>query len=189
MDGVPSTSERNKGRRYGFSCLTCRRRKIKCDGKKPACINCSKSKETCVYKESSVIVGNLSERLRHSQARVLELEHHIKELAVADSESRDIRLAALVSDIDKAQGVSSPESPGVFRSQEPPTSDFVRYDGGAEFSVDEDGKVRLSVLFWIFTDSAISNNTLVLLQDFIQSQSKVIRRERTLRQTDWKPLK
>lgn len=143
MDGVPSVSERNRGRRYGFSCLTCRRRKIKCDGKKPACISCSKSRETCVYKENPAFVGHLSERLRRSQARVRELEHHIKDLVTADSESRDIRLAALVSDVDQVQDVSSPESPPFSRSQEPSTGDFVHYDGGAEFSVDEDGKVKI----------------------------------------------
>lgn len=142
MNGAPSLSERSRSRRYGFSCLICRRRKIKCDGKKPACINCSKSKETCVYKDNSAFVGHLSERLRRSQARLRELEFHIKDLVTVDSGSRDIRLAALVSDLDQGQEMSSPESPPFSNYQEPSTSDFVRYDGGAEFSVDEDGKVK-----------------------------------------------
>lgn len=37
-------------RRYGFSCTNCRRKKIRCNGEKPVCKNCSgRLRSTCFY--------------------------------------------------------------------------------------------------------------------------------------------
>lgn len=53
----PSAEIRRKRqvrRRTRTGCLTCRRRRIKCDERKPACFNCEKSRKQCAgYEESS----------------------------------------------------------------------------------------------------------------------------------------
>ncbi|KAG4261404.1 hypothetical protein FPRO03_11955 [Fusarium proliferatum] len=44
--------ERNVAKRSGIiksACLECRKRKAKCNGQKPICVNCSKYDRTCVY--------------------------------------------------------------------------------------------------------------------------------------------
>lgn len=37
--------------RTSYSCITCRRRKVKCDKTRPICGGCQKAKETCVYND------------------------------------------------------------------------------------------------------------------------------------------
>lgn len=40
------------GRRYGFACSNCRRRKARCDGALPTCQKCVSLAEPCVYDKS-----------------------------------------------------------------------------------------------------------------------------------------
>ncbi|KAJ5239420.1 hypothetical protein N7468_004039 [Penicillium chermesinum] len=87
-------------RRYGFACLMCRRRKIKCDGKKPNCANCIKAKEICSYKESPSYNAHLVHQLQRSKRRIDELEGQLRDLAGLDSEERDRRLAEISRDFD-----------------------------------------------------------------------------------------
>ncbi|UKZ61382.1 uncharacterized protein TrAtP1_002647 [Trichoderma atroviride] len=44
-----SSPPRSQGRRYGFACANCRRRKAKCDGSFPVCKKCVTAHETCSY--------------------------------------------------------------------------------------------------------------------------------------------
>lgn len=48
-----TTSEKRQitRNRTSYSCLTCRRRKVKCDKTRPICGGCQKAKETCVYND------------------------------------------------------------------------------------------------------------------------------------------
>lgn len=155
------SSVRTKGRKYGFACLICRRRKIKCDGRKPTCINCARSKETCSYKEHTAFTIRLGEELQTERARVHELESHIKELADLDNSARDRRLEELLAQLklnrpqqDNGQPASSPASPSVFGSADGQAAvDDVCYDGGAQFSVDNDGKV-LKVQFCLLRSAS-----------------------------------
>ncbi|KAK9235249.1 hypothetical protein V1525DRAFT_281368 [Lipomyces kononenkoae] len=39
--------------RVRSGCITCRRRKVKCDEQRPHCYNCTRLKRTCIYEESS----------------------------------------------------------------------------------------------------------------------------------------
>ncbi|KAJ5820368.1 hypothetical protein N7474_005959 [Penicillium riverlandense] len=95
-----SKSQQAATRRYGFACLICRRRKIKCDGKKPNCANCVKAKEICNYKESSSYNAHLVHQAQQSKKRAEDLEAQLRDLASLSPESRDHRLTEIVRDLD-----------------------------------------------------------------------------------------
>lgn len=44
----PPQMKREIKRRTRTGCLTCRKRRIKCDERKPYCLNCEKSKKVCL---------------------------------------------------------------------------------------------------------------------------------------------
>lgn len=148
---------RSKGRKYGFSCLVCRRRKVKCDGRRPTCINCARLKETCSYKEKSVYTSHLSGELCSAQARVQELQRQIRELAALDSAARDRRLVDLVSQLDlneREQGGIRLGTEEVYPStiggtEEIPMSERDSYDESAEFSVDTEGRVSQAIALYL----------------------------------------
>lgn len=146
-------TRRGKGRKYGFACLACRRRKIKCDGRKPTCVNCARCKKTCTYQGNPAFVAHLGDELRKHQTRVQELENWIRELAGADAATRDRRLAEIVPQLDRLDGdeehsTLSPDSPIVaIGAAEKQNGDDISYDGGAQFSIDQDGRVGLFALF------------------------------------------
>lgn len=52
-------------RRTRTGCLTCRKRRIKCDERKPHCYNCERSKKLCLGYEV-VLLGNKRRNLDHS---------------------------------------------------------------------------------------------------------------------------
>ncbi|KAL4881368.1 fungal-specific transcription factor domain-containing protein [Aspergillus karnatakaensis] len=142
------TPSRSKARKYGFACLQCRRRKVKCDGRRPTCVNCSRSKETCHYKDHSVFVARLTEDLQVCKTRLQELESQIEEIATLDPASRDHRLAELVSQLrqrrqdEQEQPIPSAEecSPTIVDHERQVLSGDVSYDGAAHFSLDVDGR-------------------------------------------------
>lgn len=43
--------------RPSYSCILCRQRRVKCDRAKPACGNCVKSKQTCLWHPSSGVTN------------------------------------------------------------------------------------------------------------------------------------
>ncbi|PVI05562.1 hypothetical protein DM02DRAFT_516492 [Periconia macrospinosa] len=68
LQTAPSTSKprkprpsRARGLRTTTGCLTCRKRRVKCDEKKPRCGQCSRSERECVYAPASA-AGTLSIR-------------------------------------------------------------------------------------------------------------------------------
>lgn len=48
----PETKKKEIKRRTRTGCLTCRKRRIKCDERKPYCLNCEKSRKDCLGYES-----------------------------------------------------------------------------------------------------------------------------------------
>lgn len=144
-DTPSSATTRTKGRRYGFACLSCRRKKIKCDGNKPTCINCNKSKESCVYRDNPAFVGYLAEELRKTKIRVQELESVIKELSILDSESRHLRIAALVAELEQRSSSPSPGSSAFLESDELHVGLSVLYGGSVEYNIDENGRVSIEI--------------------------------------------
>ncbi|KAB8272684.1 fungal-specific transcription factor domain-containing protein [Aspergillus minisclerotigenes] len=142
------SASRSKGRRYGFACLVCRRRKVKCDGRWPTCVNCARLKETCSYKEKTAYTVRLTEALRSEQARVQELQKNIRELAAMDNARRDIRLADLVSQLDLngqepvelAQSTDVRPSSTDREAQDRYPADDISNDVDTQFSIDTEGR-------------------------------------------------
>ncbi|OAA58432.1 nitrogen assimilation transcription factor nirA [Niveomyces insectorum RCEF 264] len=68
----------NTSRKYGFSCLACRRRKVRCSGERPACRGCARSGVECVYRPQNPSVARLSTALERSEARIAELQEALR---------------------------------------------------------------------------------------------------------------
>lgn len=137
-------------RRYGFACLMCRRRKIKCDGRKPNCANCVKAKEICSYKESPSYNAHLVHQLQQSKRRIDDLEGLLRDLASVDYEERDRRLSEIVRDFDHLSMADSSPSGMTDLSQSYDTDkdhggEDLPYGKPADFSVGEHGTVSSSV--------------------------------------------
>lgn len=71
--GSASLSAR-KARRYGFACLSCKSRKVKCNGNRPVCNGCRRSGEECVWPTQT----STESRLREANARIRHLEASIR---------------------------------------------------------------------------------------------------------------
>lgn len=107
---VMESRARPSPRKYGFACLTCRSRKIRCDGEKPKCKNCLKASRDCHYSYRSSDQGTtrLYTDLRQAQARVEELEQSLRTLTLLeDQQDRDQYIAELAASLDGGGGGAS----------------------------------------------------------------------------------
>lgn len=72
-----------KRKRISLSCLNCKRRKVKCDRRKPICTSCNRNRipaHLCVYKESPhILTANLSDA-RKSNNLISPSNHEIYDL-------------------------------------------------------------------------------------------------------------
>lgn len=140
-------SKSRPGRKYGFACLICRRRKIRCGGEKPACHNCVKAGSSCSYKAGDALIADLRSELGESQTRIRELEDALRRLALLDHDGRDKLLQDLVAGLGHRQ--AEPTKPNAGASVGP----WATLDGQdaenlpgqgelaqAELSVDEHGE-------------------------------------------------
>lgn len=122
----------------------CRRRKIRCDGKKPNCANCVKAKEICSYKESPSYNAHIVQQLQQSKRRVEDLEGQLRDLARLDHEERDRRLAGIVRDFDTLQLDTSPDRM-TEASWDDEKEEELPFRQSVDFSVGEDGTVCFHV--------------------------------------------
>ncbi|KAJ3552243.1 hypothetical protein NM688_g4253 [Phlebia brevispora] len=83
----PSTATSNLER--GKACLRCRRRKMRCDGARPACSQCVRSNlEDCEYIDGGPTQSQLLEQnIAELEARIRELEGSDAEVALHDPHS------------------------------------------------------------------------------------------------------
>lgn len=139
INSIMSSSSGSDPRRYGFSCSVCRRRKVRCDGARPVCRNCSKSGVECMYKPESGDL-RLLQQIQRANKRVLELEEQLKKLSLSGGKQ-----AASLPEI----GVSpvstiSPDSSAETKSAKDAQSDEedVRDNAFAKLGVDENGEVK-----------------------------------------------
>ncbi|KAJ5108442.1 hypothetical protein N7456_005117 [Penicillium angulare] len=131
-------------RRYGFACLICRRRKIKCDGKKPNCANCIKVKELCSYKETPSYNSHLFNQLQQSKKRLDSLESQLRDLASLDREERDHRLTEILREFDhlNMEEISPSQATDMSHSYETENDaegENLPYGNPADFSIGEHG--------------------------------------------------
>ncbi|GJE89983.1 fungal specific transcription factor domain-containing protein [Phanerochaete sordida] len=109
----PSTSTNTLQR--GKACLRCRKRKMKCDGAKPACQQCAKAKKSdaCEYDD-----GKGKTRTQLMREHIARLELRIKELETSDNKtSPPVTLFdphAVSPYLSESSSSSSHDSPGAF---------------------------------------------------------------------------
>ncbi|KAH7329678.1 hypothetical protein B0I35DRAFT_474249 [Stachybotrys elegans] len=89
--GSPAASEtehasKPKGRRYGFACIPCKQRKVKCSGEQPACSGCQRKGSECVWPASSR--GVESQLLREANERIRQLEGSLVQQPAAASQGQ-----------------------------------------------------------------------------------------------------
>lgn len=82
IDSAPAWTELKtkagkERKRLPLACTACRRKKIRCSGEKPACVNCTRSKIPCVYKVTTKkaaprtdYMGMLDKRLKRMESRI-----------------------------------------------------------------------------------------------------------------------
>lgn len=142
------------GRRYGFACLVCRRKKIRCDGDKPRCRNCVKAGDDCAYKASDAVVTDLYTQLQRSETRVRELEGGLRKLAILDGDDRNNLISTLAETETQWSGPSPAATIGsgpLIDQQAAESSPGKDQLQQAELSVDEHGEVRCFITC-VFTD-------------------------------------
>lgn len=74
----------SRAKKYGQSCLTCRRRKVRCGGETPACAKCVRINERCVYSAHDSTVTRLQNALAKSELRLQELERDLRALLMLE---------------------------------------------------------------------------------------------------------
>lgn len=74
----------SRAKKYGQSCLTCRRRKVRCDGGRPACAKCLRINEHCAYNVHDSTVTRLQNALIASEQRLQELERDLRALLLLE---------------------------------------------------------------------------------------------------------
>ncbi|KAK7534230.1 fungal-specific transcription factor domain-containing protein [Phyllosticta citribraziliensis] len=118
-NGAPSADEeqqrarkRPKIRRTTFACYRCHRRKIKCDGQKPACSNCVQAKQPCHGildgESKTVIPRSIAQYLRD---KISEKERLLQKLGVEYDDGPPIPL--LPTPLSSSETRLDSRSPGI----------------------------------------------------------------------------
>lgn len=145
MQGNDSTSQR----RYGFACIQCRRKKIKCDGLRPTCRRCQKAQSRCTYKETDASATRLQTELNKCQNELNGLRQAIKALSVSsNADERDVLLQRLADSVgQEATTVRDLDSDGDDAVEEEAANevDAEQEYGHRDVTVDEHGVVGADV--------------------------------------------
>ncbi|KAF3893762.1 Binuclear zinc transcription factor [Trichophyton interdigitale] len=84
----PGAQEGNPGyipRPKRIACVVCRKRKLRCDGAKPSCGNCSRLGHDCAYNEVRKKSGPKRGYVKHLEARLAQVETLLKGVDAAES--------------------------------------------------------------------------------------------------------
>ncbi|KAK5735753.1 hypothetical protein LTR17_007925 [Elasticomyces elasticus] len=126
MDGV--------SRRYGAACLTCRRRKVRCDGAKPKCNKCVKLNETCVYKATDAFNNELICELRQKDQELERLRKANRQLTQSAGTGATAGLSDVSASFDRPSCGPQAAEVDEFDVQDPALT--------SERSIDENGAVN-----------------------------------------------
>ncbi|KAI1003466.1 hypothetical protein K3495_g4741 [Podosphaera aphanis] len=80
---VPTTKGNQKGPEKTISCVSCRKRKLKCDRVKPKCGTCTRLRHECEYPERRRNLGSKRRNIKELEARLAQVETQL----VAESKS------------------------------------------------------------------------------------------------------
>ncbi|KAJ4986823.1 fungal specific transcription factor domain-containing protein [Stagonosporopsis vannaccii] len=75
-----STEPSSKRRKIALACESCRARKARCDGEKPACKGCSTRSLRCIYKVSAADAAHTNEYVESLLGHVAQLEQELKDV-------------------------------------------------------------------------------------------------------------
>lgn len=93
----------SRSKKYGLSCLVCRRRKVRCDGGRPSCANCLRLSERCHYNVQDPTVTRLQNALIDLESRYFNLQQNLRSLLVLEpSRCRD-GLRQILAESDSPQ--------------------------------------------------------------------------------------
>lgn len=87
---------RPRPKKYGQSCLVCRKRKVRCEGGYPSCANCTKIGENCRYSEQDSTTTRLQNALSRSEQRAEEFNQELRKLLLLDPEECQSTLRTIV---------------------------------------------------------------------------------------------
>ncbi len=150
MDSDPRTSAGGDDQRSIWNCVTCRRRKVKCDRRAPCCDACLRHGVECHYPVGGRLPSrgrappqwssphhkqtDLLERLRRLEAVVTELSAQVDEAGVLQVNGQITPSSTVAEAVDEYE-------------DEQPDEDFGRLVTGG------DGRVRIAKSFWsVFCD-------------------------------------
>ncbi|KAG9001585.1 accessory factor associated with RNA polymerase II [Tulasnella sp. JGI-2019a] len=114
----------------GNACLCCRRRKLKCDGTKPACGPCTRGRRTneCVYEEAKV-----KTKTQMLQSRIRELESKIRRMAEKEKKQPSEQQAVSLTNVPLT---TSPEPSPVASFPATSNNSSLRTNNNASSSLD-----------------------------------------------------
>ena len=93
----------SRPKKYGLSCLVCRRRKVKCDGGRPNCANCVRLSERCNYNVQDPTITRLQNALVRSEQRFSTLERNLQALLVLEPKQCQEGLREILAESDGAE--------------------------------------------------------------------------------------
>jgi len=102
----------SRAKKYGHSCLICRRRKVRCDGGKPKCANCIRIGERCTYDEHGSTTTRLQNALSKAERRLENLAQNLHGLLSLGPTQCQEQLRSIVARLhheDLDVGVQSPK--------------------------------------------------------------------------------
>ncbi|CZR54053.1 related to pathway-specific regulatory protein nit-4 [Phialocephala subalpina] len=166
MSSAPTSSVKAT-KKSAFSCDTCRKRKVRCDGQQPVCRRCAIRNDTCLYKLSPTL--SYTERL---ESRVKELEHQLSQF----QESRQ-------SSENASNGTKDEASPAPVASPDESTSsDRTRAFKGLR--IDDRGAITYhgtTSFFQLPTPSQDSSAEVAVSETSDPSSESMGRRERLVK--------
>ena len=204
-------ANRRLARKYGFACLSCKLRKVKCNGDHPVCASCRRSGNECVWPAESVAETRLREanaRIRHLEASLgsssspeqglghqahhsrRDSEHHHR----AASFSRDRPQAApLANTLSGSSQALTPPTPNVGTTTTTAAAAANRFDAENEqiwfeVGVGEDGTVTYNGPTSRFHAGGLEENRVEDSADNSHAQLETLRSQYTLMDSVWLPL-
>lgn len=132
-----------RSKKYGLSCLVCRRRKVRCDGRRPNCANCVRLDERCVYSIQDSSITRLQNALTKSEQRLKTLEQRLRSLLTLEPK----RCQDTLRDILASSEDAHPHTPQI-PSNNANHSDTTRSDedAAAQYAYETHEEVRSLLL-------------------------------------------
>ncbi|CAM1504837.1 Fc.00g024280.m01.CDS01 [Cosmosporella sp. VM-42] len=138
------------------TCTPCRQKKVRCDGTRPQCVECTTNSLPCVYPHDARREPRPSRaRVQHLEATLAQMLEHMKASGVLTPQLQNAWTAEIMDTDDSAHdyphGLSRLASTAAIASPLPtPTASSVAHDMGASFlsspprsSVGPDGETKL----------------------------------------------